>query len=210
MLTKLCVPAAVAAVLFTVNPALANEVQTPSFNHLGGGYTDFDLEGGNIDGFNLLAEYAFSEKLFFTAKHMDLSDSQAVSMNGNSTAIDSSMEYTHANLGYQFYNTGATVAYVSAGYTRIGVDNDIIVANENIGNSSSESGWNAQVGVRHLFTNAIEVDASVRHVDVADESDQEFGVQARYYFKSNFSLFAGYTYMDSDVSAMSIGASYHF
>lgn len=193
-------------------PAMANETASPSFDKIGVSYVELDILDESASGFGIELEKSFNEKVFISIEHLDASETYVEDLGAADAAFELSAMLTHANIGYQFFQTDTTIAYMSAGYSRAEATGDVSLSDNSYSDSYSESdsGWNAQVGVRSRFTRNFEIDAAVRHIDIADGSDQELSVSGRYYLESNFSLSAGYTHIDSDMSHLNFGVSYHF
>ncbi|RWU11507.1 porin family protein [Pseudidiomarina gelatinasegens] len=192
--------------------AFANEDTTPSFDHVGASYVNYDIADASLSGFGIHIEKSFNEHVFFSAKHTDVSEEIALVTNQGTVNAEISALLTHGNLGYKFFNNGSTVVYGSVGYTRGKVSGD---ATDSTGTflgemSESDSGVNAQLGLRSRFASNVEFDIAVRHIDIADETDQEFSLRGRYYGQQNLSFFAGYSRLDSDASSFDFGVSYHF
>lgn len=207
------IAAAVAAgSMMLAAPAMANEMTPPSFDKVGISYVELDVMDESASGFGLQLEKSFNEKVFVSIEHLDASETYVEDLGAADAAFELSVMLTHANIGYQFFQTESTITYMSAGYSRAKATGNVSLSDNSYSDSysDSDSGWNAQVGVRSRFTPNFEMDAAVRHIDIADESDQEFSVSGRYYLESNFSLSAGYTHLDSEMSYLNFGVSYHF
>lgn len=202
---------AAASMMFAA-PAMANKIQTPSFDKIGVSYVNMDIADESADGFGVNFEKTFTPKVFVSVEHLDVSDTFVTDTGDTTASFDISAELTHANIGYKFYEMGATSAYFSAGYSRAEADSAVALGDNSFYDSysASDSGWNAQLGVRSLLASNFEVDASVRHLDIDSENDQIFNATARYYLEPHFSLSAGYTHVDSDMSHVNVGVSYHF
>ncbi|CAB0151242.1 hypothetical protein PSI9734_01655 [Pseudidiomarina piscicola] len=210
-LSKVAVVLATTSMMLSA-PVLAAESNAPSFDNVGLSYVKFDVADESLDGFKVNLETSFSPKVFLSVNHLDATDSFVENTGSADAAFEISTELSHANLGYKFYDTGSTVGYMAAGFSRFSVSSEVSLSDNSFADSysQSESGWNAQVGVRSALTERFEVDAALRHIDIGADGDQEFSVSARYYFEPRFSLSAGYTRIDGDTSYTTIGASYHF
>lgn len=207
------IAATVTAGALLTAPALANENNEPNFDYVGGSYVKVDVLDESIDGFAVDFEKSLTESFFFGAEYTDASDNVDVNVGDVEAAgVDLSADLLHVNAGYKFFNNGRTVVYGSAGYSRAEATSDISFVDGELTDSylESESGWNAQVGVRSRLTTNFEVDANVRHIDIADDSDQAYSATGRYFLGDNFSVFAKYTHIDSDLSYAGVGASFHF
>ncbi|SFR42053.1 Outer membrane protein beta-barrel domain-containing protein [Pseudidiomarina maritima] len=192
--------------------AFANEDATPSFDHVGASYVSYDILDESLTGFGLHVEKSFNEHVFFSAKHTDVSEEFALVTDQGTVNTELSALLTHGNLGYKFFNNGSTVVYGSVGYTRMKISANATDSSGALFGevSEGESGVNAQLGLRSRFASNVEVDLAIRHIDIADETDQEVSLLARYYGQQNLSFFAGYSRLDSESSSLNLGVSYHF
>ncbi|MCC5879259.1 MAG: porin family protein [Idiomarina sp.] len=193
----------------TAQTSLVPTQHQPSFNFVQAGYQSYDMGtiSGDLDGFALRGSFEFTEQLFATLDYEDLSGSNW----NDGFGASSDTRELYLNLGYQFYQQGSTSLYATAGLAWYEFK-----ANYNFAGlpessfSDDDTGFNALIGVRHRFTEYLEVDASVRHVDIGGDSEQIFSLSGRYYINPRFSIDARYTRIDSDLSGVGIGASYHF
>ncbi|WP_417658827.1 porin family protein [Pseudidiomarina sp.] len=194
----------IAAVMATaMGTTAAHAQQAPSFDKLGVSYISYDLDGETLNGAGAHLNMSINPDWFFSAEYIYASDDY----NAGGFAVDVESASLYGNVGYKFYNMGNTVGYVAGGL----VYNDAEVKSSGFGNySEDDTGWNAQIGLRSRLTNDIEVDANVRHVDIYDDSDQEWTVSGRYFITQEFSLGAGYTLIDSDNSYLALTGSFHF
>ncbi len=210
-ISRIAVAVAASSMMLTA-PVLADEAQEPSFDKVGVSYIELDVLDESASGFGVQLERSFNEKVFASIQHLDASETYTQDVGTADAGVELGVELTHANLGYKFYQSNRTVAYMTAGYTRAKATGEASLSDGSFSESYSESdsGWNAQVGVRSRFTSNFEVDAAVRHIDIAEESDQEFSIAARFYFEPNFSISANYNHVDSDMSYVGVGVNYHF
>jgi len=181
----------------------------PSFDFIQAGYLNYDVSTiiGDMDGLALRASYQLNHAFFATFDYEDTSGSGS----SGGFSANAEMSLLFANLGYQFYQQGSTSIYAAGGFTRREYEASTSFPDEStIGFVDDSNGFNVVIGVRQRFTENFEFDASVRHVDVSDDTDQIFNLHARYFFNPRFSIDARYTRIDSDMSGVGIGASFHF
>lgn len=74
--------------------------------------------------------------------------------------------------------------------------------------SADDSGYAVGAGLRSRLSDAVEIDAGIRYVDL-DETDTLFSVGARYYFTDALALGGAYTNGD-DGSSWSVRVRYRF
>ncbi|TRW50178.1 porin family protein [Aliidiomarina halalkaliphila] len=208
--SRLAAASAVIAALGLTAPAAAQSATAPSFDHLGASYIDFDADGDSIKGFGLDFEKTLSGNWFIGADYFNVSDSASETFMGETVSARVEMSLLNANVGYKFYTTDRFAAYASAGLSMVEAKVRFSSPDLSFNESDSETGWNAQIGIRSRITDSIELDAYARHVEIDDEDDQIIGVSGRFFINQNFSLGLGYTHINSDLSYISFTARYHF
>ena len=188
----------------------------PSFDFVQAAYQSYSLDGfeSDFDGFSLQGNFSLTEQLFVDVHYEDISAGYSVSYTDGGGPTDFPLDFdlrqVYANIGYQFYQHGSTALYATAGIAWAESKTSGQYPGGNIGGSESDTGYNVAVGVRHRLTEQVEFDASLRHVDVFDDSDQILTLAGRFYVTDRFSLDARYTRVDSDFSGYGVGASFHF
>ena len=202
--TKMSVAAAAIAALTTATTAQAQQSQQqPSFDKLGVSYINYDLDGETLNGAGLQFNRSINQDWFFDVNYIYATDDYTVS----GFDVDATSSTLYGNLGFKFYQMNNMVAYASGGL----VYNEIDIDTSGAGNfSEDDTGWDAQIGMRTRLTDAFEVDANVRHVDIYDDSDQEWSLSGQYYITRDFSLGLGYTLVDSDNSYVALSGNFHF
>ncbi|MGX5915022.1 porin family protein [Aliidiomarina sp. Khilg15.8] len=196
---------AVSIALFAI-PSVAQAAGSPSFDNIGISYADIDFGGVSPDGFTINAEKTLQNSFFLSADLLYFSESR-----GNqsySSKVDISL--FNANINYKLVENDGFVAYAGIGVSHINVDASTSMQGSSYSDSDSETGWNALFGVRQAITSNFELDANIRHMDIADDSDQIINVSARFYPTERVSLNLGYTKIDSNFDYIELGASYHF
>ena len=201
--TKMSVAAVAIAALTSATNAQAQQTQQqPSFDKLGVSYINYDLDGETLNGAGLQFNRHINQDWFLDVNYIYATDDYTIS----GVDVDATANTLYGNLGFKFYQMNNTVAYASGGlvYSEIDVDSGVGGYNED------DTGWNAQIGMRTRLTDAFEVDANVRHVDIYDDSDQEWSLSGQYYITNEFSVGLGYTLVDSDNSSVALSGNFHF
>lgn len=181
----------------------------PSFNFVQADYINYDIDSiiGDLDGFAIRGSFELNEQWFTTFDYENVSGS----VGSDQVTASSKSRELYLNLGYQFYQRGNTSVYATGGLAWYDAEASYSFPDTPAGGfSDDDTGFNVLLGVRHRFTEHLEVDASIRHVDIGDGSDQILNLSGRYYINPRFSIDARYTRIDSDISGIGIGASYHF
>lgn len=180
----------------------------PSFDFVQVGYQSYNLDGlsDDLTGFALQGSVSVTDQIFADVRYEDVS----VSSSFQQFRVGADLRQLFANIGYQFYQQGNMSIYAAGGLAWSEVELSESGPNDGFRVSESDTGFNLMLGMRYRLTEQLEFDAAVRHVDIADGSDQVLTLAGRYYFTPRFSLDARYTRVDSDLSGYTIGASYHF
>jgi hypothetical protein len=71
--------------------------------------------------------------------------------------------------------------------------------------SDDDTGYVISIGLRHLVTDALELEAGASREDVFEDTSNSFGVTARFYVSETFSLGVGYATGD-DVDSLLLNA----
>lgn len=181
----------------------------PSFDFVQIGYVNYDVSNiiRDMDGLTLRSSYQLGTAFFAAFDYEDISGSGSF---GSFRASGDSRQL-FANVGYQFYQQRATSVYVAGGFARSEYKGGVRYPDRGWERFSLDgNGFNLMVGARHRFSEQFEIDMSLRHVDVTDDTDQIIDVNARYFFNPRFSIDARYTRIDSNMSGVGFGASFHF
>ena len=184
--------------------AQAQQAPAPSFDKIGVSYLEYDLEGEGLTGAGANFSTSMANTDWFFAADFIYADDD---YDFGGAAVNATASNLYANFGYKFYQVGSMVGYASAGLTYANID----VEAGSLGSyDEDDTGWNAQLGMRARLNRDFEVDANVRHVDIYDDSDQEWSLSGRYYITDAFSLGAGYTFVDSDNGYVAFSGNWHF
>ena len=69
--------------------------------------------------------------------------------------------------------------------------------------AENDTGYSLDVGVRHMLSDRVEVDANVDFVDVQDVEDTALKLGARYYFNDAISAGLGYSTSSENIDVVS-------
>lgn len=196
---------AVGFAMFAI-PSVAQASESPSFDNIGISYADIDFGAMSPDGFTIKAEKSLQKSFFLSADLLYFSESEG----NESYSRKADISLFNANINYKLVENEGFVAYAGIGVSHINVDSSGSVQDLSYSESNSETGWNALFGIRQAITSNFEIDANIRHMDIADDSDQIVNIAARFYPTERVSLKLGYTKIDTNFDYVELGASYHF
>lgn len=182
------VVALTAAFGLTSTAALADAA--PSFDYLSADYVNLDANGTHVGGAQLEYSKSFSDNWFGYSFGRYFSKGE---LDNTSLGL---------GIGYKYNVSNATALYGIAGlaYDEVSWGNL----------SESETGYVVNAGVRSALTDLFELDAYVQHVDIWDETEQNYTLQGKYFVSPQWALQAGYTHVDSDNSITFVGFSFEF
>lgn len=171
----------------------STQAKTFSYNYLQGAYESTDLDGPDADIFRISGSYNISP-------HLNVIGEYATGdIDNPSGGGDLDFDETAIGIGY---------------HTPIARDTDLTanvkVVNRDTDLAGDDTGYGVGVGVRHMFTDRVEVDANVDFVDVQDIEDTTLKVGARYYFNPAISTGLTYSTSSEDVEAISGNIRWNF
>ncbi|MDX1706872.1 outer membrane beta-barrel protein [Pseudidiomarina sp.] len=178
-----------AALAVTSTAALAKNA--PSFDFVSGSYVNVDVDGTHVGGMQFDFSKSLNENWFGTAFARHLSKGE---LDNTSFA---------AGFGYKHNLSESTALYGILALVYDDVDAGSLM-------NDSDTGYGVSAGVRHNFGNSFELDANIQHVDIWEDTEQNYTLSGKYYFTSEWAVKAGYTHVDSDVSMTFVGFSYEF
>ena len=161
--------------------------ETPSFNNIEIGYTEFDFGGGvELDGFEINVTRELTDNIYITAETAQITDS----------GFD--LGLTTLGLGFKTDLTNSTVFFSELSYADLDGDGGF-----------DESGYEVATGVRSMLTERLEVKAAVEYLDIDDDSTTSFVLGGAYGFTDNLAAYVNYSY-ESDLDSYSAGLRYSF
>ncbi|MCC5879248.1 MAG: porin family protein [Idiomarina sp.] len=198
----------VSLALFAI-PAAVQAAESPSFDNIGISYVDIDFNSRSLTGFAINAEKTLPFGFFLSADALNFAENfgDRVVIDGVGNEAKYRYSFLNANLNYKLVDRGGFTAYAGAGLSYV---KDEVIVRGQFSDSNSENGWNMLVGIRHAITSVIELDANIRHLNIADSSEQIISVGARLYPSNRISLNLGYTEIHNNFTYIEFGVSYHF
>jgi opacity protein-like surface antigen len=176
-----------AIVAFAAAPFAA--VAGPDYTYLGAGYGVIEPDGlDDFDGFTLEGSVAVHENVHLLAEFIQ----------GEEGPIE--IDRTRIAAGYNMPLNSTTDFVARAGWSFIDVDAGRFI-------SASDDGFLAQVGVRSMATEVLELNAFL----VYDDLESELGLQLGgvYNFTPNLGATAGYSY-SGEIQTVGVGLRYNF
>ncbi len=170
---------------FTFN-ALA---ETPTFNYFDLGYITWRPDQtslvNSLSGLNIKFSKEINESVYFAG------DLEYVSKN----SIDITL--ITAGVGYASHFSDSSSVY-----------GEIDIANVSASGSSSETGYEATVGVRSMVSDALELKGAIEYLDI-NGGDTTFALGTAYLFTENFGAYFDYKF-NQDVDRFALGIRYSF
>ena len=164
-------PAAIALLCSVALLPLAAQADGLQYSYVEAGYveTDVDDVDASLDGFSLRGSFEITDDWFVFAGYTDQSYG----------GLD--LQDYGAGVGYAWSVADTTDLYGKLSYVRTEADIE--------GFSLDDDGYAVALGVRSLFGEHFELEASVDYSDLSlSGDDTNFGVGARWYFVKHFAL----------------------
>jgi len=182
------------ATFLTSTFALAE--QAPKWDFVQATYATTEIDGaGELDlaGFGLSGSKLINESLFLAVSYQNISD----------TYMGSKLDFNTlmAGIGYRHALSTTTDVYGIASLVNADFDTSF--------DDDDDTGYSLSVGVRSMLTNSFELSGSIAYVDVFDDDDVSFAINALYYFNANLSVGASYGIAD-DVDTLGASIRYSF
>lgn len=163
--------------------------ENPSFDNVEVGYTNFDLDGLDMDGFELKGSKELSDNFYVKGEYLMVSDS------------DIDVNHTKIGVGYMNHFSANSTFFSEIDYARTDIDTDF--------DDSDDDGYGINLGVRSMLSKEFEVKAAVEYLDVGNDDTTSFVVGGVYNFTKNIAAYADYSY-ESDLSIYAAGLRYNF
>lgn len=182
---KIAFAGAVAALAAAPLAAVAG----PGYTYVGAGYGVIDPDGGeDLDGFTLEGSVAVHENVHLLAEYVE----------GEDGPIE--LDRTRIAAGYNMPLNSATDFVGRLGWSFADID---------VGGlgGDSDDGFLAQVGVRSMATQELELNAFLNYDDLEEEVGIELG--GVFNFTPNFGVTAGYSWSDV-IQTYDVGVRYTF
>lgn len=187
---------ALLATLCTAQAAMANEA--PNWNTVEAGYIDADIQYDiQADGFKVGGTYLLNENFFVLGEYNRVRDG----LNGTNSTWE--FDIWNVGVGYRTQIMTGTDFYVSLAYEEMDVNLT------NAYGSGGIDGYSGKVGIRTMWSNDIETDVAIGHLEYDDYSEFLYEAKAYYHFNDSFAV--GLAYRDVDQhNFSSIVAKYSF
>jgi hypothetical protein len=184
--------AALALLCTAASLPLAALADGPDYSYVEAGYVETDVDGtsASLDGFALRGSFALTDKWFMFAGYTD---------------------QNYGGLDIQDYGVGVGYAWPVAATTDLYGKLSVVRAEASVsGFSLTDEGLAAAFGVRSLFNDRFELEASAGYTELSDSGGgATLGVAARWHFVKRFAVgieaVAG-----EDTTAYGIGARWEF
>lgn len=188
---KTILAALAATAVMASTSALAHDHQEVSYDYVSGDYYKYDLDGGTAEAFSVDGSVSLKEDVF-----LESGLSRTTSGGSHVKTLGVSLGYAHAIM----HDRVDLVGTVGAGHMKFSGN----------GLDGSENFKAASLGLRTMAMDNLEVRATVNREwsDLGNET--LLAAEGKYFLQDNFSLDAGYGYVDGDNKVYTIGASYHF
>ena len=175
----------------------AQAAESPRWDRASVTYQSVDLDGDKFTGFAIAGSKLLGEDFFVVASY------------GNAADEDSGFEIDFntlsLGLGYRYALSQSTDLFTAISYEDIEVE----FSYRNSSESISENGYGAQIGVRSMVSEKIELSASIDYIKFADDTATGFSTSALYNFSDQFSAGVGYSKIE-DEDTLSLSAVYFF
>lgn len=176
--------------------------QAPKWNFVQATYAAVEIDDASeldLSGFGISGSKLINENLFIAASYQNISDDMVILNNNLKLDFTTLM----AGIGYRYSLSNSTDAY---GILSL-VNAEVSASYFGEKDSEDDTGYSLTAGVRSMVTDAFELSGSVAYVDVFDDDDVSFAVNAFYHFNANLSAGASYSITDD---ANTLGASVRY
>lgn len=173
----------------------ANEL---SYDYVQLSYVATDVDGLDLDGASLDGSLKLNDNVFVVAGFAhDRSDR----IGGVRAEVDS----YNLGLGYRYGLNQQTDLVAAASWIR-----GKVKVNYGFGSlSESDNGYSLDVGLRHLLTPQVELNAAVNYSDIFNDDDTALNLAALFHATHNLSVGVGYS-VGSDVDGWAVGVRLNF
>jgi hypothetical protein len=172
--------------------AFAQAAAEPRYTYVEGGYLNVDYDDIDVDGDGLFlgGSYALHKNVHLLAEYQDAD-------------LDGDADANALLLG-----VGANLP-LRPGLDFVGrlrwINQEIEYGNQ----SNDEDGYGLEAGIRAMINPQLELDGSIKYVDIDDEDDTSFVIGGLYELTSSFAL-GGDIELSDDYTAFFLKARYYF
>jgi len=157
-----------------------------SYSYIEGSVESVDSDDPDADIYRISGSYNISPNFNIIA------DLATGDIDNPSGAND--IDLDEGSLGIAYHTPIAQSSDFTANLKAINRDSDLV---------EDDTGYGVGVGLRHMLSDRIEVDANVDFVDVQEVEDTALKVGARYYFNSAISAGLAYSTSSEDIDVVS-------
>lgn len=194
---KLSMIASVLALSFSSN--VFAETDAPvSWDYAEVGYKKVKLDGLTLDGYVVDVTKSITNNMFVFTSFSRAQDDVNV---GLASTLDVELDQFNLGVGYRNAITETTDFFATLSFETA----DVSIADESV----DDDGFGAEIGVRSMLTDNLELGGNFGLLSLGDEQDYVIGVAANYQITEQFSATLGFEYMD-DVKQYEASVRYSF
>ncbi len=157
-----------------------------SYTYIEGAYESTDLDGPDADIFRISGSYNVSPNFNIIGDY--------ATGNVDNPSGGSDLDFDEGSISVAYHAPVAQSTDLTANLKVVNRDTDV---------AGNDTGYGLGVGVRHMLSDRVEVDANVDFVDVQDVEDTALKLGARYYFNSAISAGLGYSTSSENIDVVS-------
>ncbi len=177
--------------IFLLSTTSAFAKRVPSWDFIQISYLDTkvdSIDGANFTGFDLALTQSFQQNFFFAANYRELKD-----------------DYTYDGVNYDVKGKGITagIGYCQPLNATSGIfgqvsyeynDSKININQQPV--HYDDNGYSLEFGIRAMLTAKVEIFASVKHLDIANDKQKIFATNSFYHINHSLAIGLGYTVTD--------------
>lgn len=159
---------------------------TPSFDNVEIGYSNFDFGDVDIDGFELKFSKEINDSFYAAGDYTKLSENGA------------SLSLTTVGVGYKNDISANSTFFTELDYAQVDGEGGY-----------NESGFELTSGIRSMITDKFELKAAVEYLDVDGDDTTSLVLGSAYNLSDNYAIYADYKY-ESDLTRYGVGVRFNF
>jgi hypothetical protein len=167
------------------------------------GYVEADLDdnGSSPSGFSAAFSKSLGKGFYLTGHYRDVSEDVVIF----AQSVEVDVSQLSLGAGYRLSVSDSTDVYGQVTYENL----EAGASAQGESASEDDNGFGAEIGLRSMVTESLELGAKVGYLDVADDSDTTFGASAYYYVTNSVAVGATYETWDG-VDFMGLNLRYAF
>ena len=173
---------------------------SPSWDYVELQYVQFDVDDIDVEpsGFGINGSVLVSENVFLTGSTAFTSD--------DFQGVDFDYDTLELGIGYRYAISDRTDWYASLSYANV----EAKASASGFGSSTvDEDGFDIETGIRSMLTEKFELGADISYLDLGDEDETTFTVEATYLVSESVGIDLGYG-IASDVNTLNLGVRFEF